>query len=124
MTTATIVAILIAVESGGNPMAVGDRDRTNIARGILQIRAPMRDEYLRLTGLYVSDLDLYDAPTSRKIATTILDHHARRLGRSLTLREACSVWNAGSVRPRTKAQVRAVNAYYNRALAAQRRMQR
>jgi hypothetical protein len=124
MTPAAIVAVLIAVESGGNALAVGDLNRTHIARGVLQIRAPMRDEYFRLTGLYVSDLSLYDAPTSRKIATTILAHHARRLGRELTLREACSIWNAGSVRPRSRAQVRAVNAYYNRALAASRRMRR
>ena len=38
------LAILIAVESGGDPNAVGDKHLTNKAYGVLQIRQPYLDD--------------------------------------------------------------------------------
>ena len=55
------------VESGGNPLAVGDKHLNGYSYGIAQIRESRLKDYNRRTSSNYSVVDLFDAEVSREI---------------------------------------------------------
>jgi hypothetical protein len=96
----SIVAVLIAVESGGDPAAVGDGGRSI---GILQMsRVSVRD-YNRLTGRSYNWQAAMDPDKARHMAKVILGHYAgppplagARADEKRAYAERCArIWNGG-----------------------------
>ena len=97
MNLATIIAALVALESGGNPDAVGDCGR---AVGVLQIHPSMVAECNRIVGAERWTLaDRADAAKSKAMAEAYLEHWAqliaRRIGRNLAPEEMARLWGGG-----------------------------
>ena len=89
-----LISALIAVESGGNDKAVGDK---GLSHGCLQIRQEVLDDVHRLTGQRFYLHDCYQRETAIYICRTYLTHYGtvRRLGRSPTVQDLAMIWNRG-----------------------------
>ena len=58
---------VIAVESGGDPFAVGDKHMEEYSYGIAQIRQIRIDHYNDLTGCNLRLVDVYDPEISKEV---------------------------------------------------------
>lgn len=93
-----LVTALIAVESGGDDNAVGDKNLKNKAYGPLQIRQPCVDDYNRWHGTSYSAEDcLGNRELSITICISYVNHYAteKRLGRIPTDEDKARIWNGG-----------------------------
>jgi soluble lytic murein transglycosylase-like protein len=88
MTWAILLAALIAVESGGNPAAIGDNGR---AVGILQIHAAVVADVNRIAGTRYTLEDRRNPVKSRQMCLIYLQHY----GRGKTWEQRARIWNGG-----------------------------
>jgi len=92
--TALLLAALIAVESSGNPAAIGDNGD---ALGILQIHACVVIDVNRIAKTNYTHRDAFDPEKAREMCRIYLEHYVteRRLGRPPTMADYARVWNGG-----------------------------
>lgn len=94
------LAALIAVESGGDKAAVGDRNLRNKAFGVCQIRQPYLDDVNRIAGTdWTMRQVAASEPLSRWCVVVYVRHYGRRYtrmtGRPLTPEVAARLHNGG-----------------------------
>ena len=94
-----LLAVLIAVESGGclNPdYAVGDHGKSV---GCLQIQMPVIEDVNRIYGKHYSSIDRYCRETSKEICKLWLTYYGsrytQRTGLKPTYEVYCRMWNGG-----------------------------
>jgi soluble lytic murein transglycosylase-like protein len=89
-----LIAALIAVESAGNPNAIGDGGK---AVGILQIHPSVIADVNRIANTNYSLDDRKDAEKSKQICTIYLTHYvtAKRIGHEPTAEDFARCWNGG-----------------------------
>lgn len=94
MNFAVLLAAMVAVESGGNPHAIGDGGR---ARGMLQIHKGVVEDVNRFAGTSFSHRDAHRPEVARWIAATYLSHYATedRIGHPPTAEDMARCWNGG-----------------------------
>ena len=94
MTIKTLLLILIMVESGGNPEAIGDNGK---ALGVLQIHAAYVEDVNRIYGTTYKHQDALCRDTSIEIATLYLSYYGspERLGRNPTVRDLALIHQGG-----------------------------
>jgi hypothetical protein len=118
---AFLLAALMAVESGGNPFAVGDGGK---AVGCLQIHAAVVADVNRIAGRQTAPYTLADrleVEKSKQMCVIYLAYYAteQRIGRPVTDEDRARIWNGGPSgwkKPATEAYW----AKVKRALAAQK----
>jgi hypothetical protein len=93
MNTNLIIA-LIAVESGGNDLAVGDHGR---AVGALQIHAEVVQDVNKIAGTHYTHSGMTNRADAVKVCTIYIGHWATaaRLGRPVTDEDRARIWNGG-----------------------------
>lgn len=91
---AKVIAVLIAIESVGDPVAVGDHGQ---AHGLLQIHRVVIRDVNRIYGTRYRAADRFDPAASREICRLYLSHYARAelLGREPTAEDMVRIWNGG-----------------------------
>jgi hypothetical protein len=91
---AAFLAALLAVESGGNDLAIGDGGR---ARGALQIHAAVVRDVNRLHGTRYTHAGMARRADAVAVATLYLGTYAtrERLGRPVTDMDRARIWNGG-----------------------------
>lgn len=91
---APLLAAMIAVESSGNPNAIGDGGR---ARGVLQIHPAVVADCNRIAGTRFTHRDAHRPDVARWMAATYLHHWVTpaRLGRQPTAEDYARAWNGG-----------------------------
>jgi hypothetical protein len=93
-----LIQALIAVESGGNDHAIGDRHLNNKAYGPLQIRQPCVDDVNRIwrTNYRAEDM-LGNRQLSISVCKAYIALYAteKRLGRQPTAEDMARIWNGG-----------------------------
>lgn len=94
------LAVLITIESGGNPNAVGDLDLKMKAYGVLQVRQIYLDDVNRVAGTNVTmDQVRRSEGVSRWCAVTYIKHYGARYeritGKPLTMEVAARIHNGG-----------------------------
>jgi hypothetical protein len=89
-----LISALIAVESGGNDRAVGDRGASH---GCLQIQQCVLDDVYELGGGRFYLHDCYDRGTAIWLCRFYLTHYAtvRKLGKSPTMKDMALIWHRG-----------------------------
>jgi hypothetical protein len=89
-----LLAAMIAVESGGDWLAVGDNGRSH---GGLQIGWAVVEDVNRVYGTaYVWPDDAYDEPKARQIAQLYMHYWAiKKHGPAYTAEQAARIWNGG-----------------------------
>jgi len=120
---AFLLAALIAVESGGNPFAVGDGGQ---AVGCLQIHPSVVADVNRIAGPKTAKYTLSDrleVEKSKQMCVIYLAYYAteKRIGRPVTDEDRARIWNGGPNGWRKPATV----VYWvkvKRALEAQRQV--
>lgn len=85
---AALLAALLAVESGGNDLAVGDGGR---ARGALQIHAAVVQDVNRLHGTTYRHADMHDRAKAVRVASLYLATYAPGASPEVQAR----TWNGG-----------------------------
>jgi hypothetical protein len=92
--SSTFFAVLIALESHGNRLAVGDSHRS---LGVLQIQSAVITDVNRIYGYRFDHQDAYDVTSSKVILASYLNHYCtkERLGREPTEEDAARIWNGG-----------------------------
>ena len=85
---ASLLAALLAVESGGNDMAIGDHGR---ARGALQIHAAVVQDVNRRHGTRYTHRDMHDRAKAVRVASLYLQIYAPNATPEVQAR----VWNGG-----------------------------
>lgn len=85
---ATLLAALLAVESGGNDLAVGDHGR---ARGALQIHAAVVEDVNRHHGTRYTHRDMHDRAKAVRVCNLYLQTYAPGGSPEVQAR----VWNGG-----------------------------
>lgn len=103
MLSEIVIAAMIAIESGGNPAAIGKYGE----RGILQIRPMVIKEVNHVYDTrYTFPRDALDEINSREIMIRYIaiqrNRFIKRAGRMPTLRETISFWNGGPFGNRKK----------------------
>ena len=90
----TLLAALLAVESGGNDHAIGDHGR---AVGALQIHAAVVDDVNRIHGTRYTHAGMVRRRDAVAVATLYLGTYAtrERLGRAVTDSDRARIWNGG-----------------------------
>jgi hypothetical protein len=90
----TLLAALLAVESGGNDRAVGDHGR---AIGALQIHAAVVEDVNRIHGTRYTHAGMARRRDAVAVATLYLGTYAtqERLGRPVTDEDRARIWNGG-----------------------------
>ena len=90
----TLLAALLAVESGGNDRAVGDNGR---AIGALQIHASVVADVNRHHGTRYTHAGMVRRADAVAVATLYLGTYAtrERLGRAVTDEDRARIWNGG-----------------------------
>jgi hypothetical protein len=83
-----LITALIAVESGGNDMAIGDGGR---ALGPLQIHRGVVLDVNRITGSHYRHQDM----TNRAQARAVCEAYLRHYGRGATTEQLARRWNGG-----------------------------
>lgn len=103
---AALLAALLAVESGGNDMAIGDHGR---ARGALQIHAAVVEDVNRVHGTRYTHHDMHDRKAAVRVCSLYLATYAPGASTEVQAR----TWNGGP-RGATKA---ATLGYWGRVKA-------
>ena len=85
---AALLAALLAVESGGNDLAIGDNGR---ARGALQIHAGVVQDVNRHHGTRYTHRDMHDRAKAVRVASLYLQTYAPNATPEVQAR----VWNGG-----------------------------
>lgn len=88
MNLTNLISALIAVESSGNDLAIGDQGR---AIGPLQIHRAVVTDVNRFTGAHYRHQDMTNRAIARKVCQTYLEHYAR----GATDEQAARRWNGG-----------------------------
>jgi hypothetical protein len=88
---ATLLAALIAVESGGRDQAIGDRHLSQPAVGALQIRQPALDDANRIIRTNWTIMQM----TNRAIAIRVADAYLSHYGKGKSLHDLARIWNGG-----------------------------
>lgn len=94
MNIVTLIAALIAVESGGNPRAVGDN---GLAFGALQIHECVVKDVNQFKGTHYVHEDAFDPVKAQEICISYLERYATRarLGHEPTFQDMARIWNGG-----------------------------
>ena len=89
-----LILCLIAIESGGNDMAVGDSGK---AHGALQIHQICVDDVNRIYGTSYTIQDAYKRDEAIEICKLYLMYWGseERLGRKATYEDLARIWNGG-----------------------------
>ena len=92
--------VLVAIESGGNIDAVGDRHLMNKAYGVCQIRQPYLDDVNRIACTSFTLKQVQGSrPRSYWCVVVYVRHYGKRYtritGRPLTIEVACRIHNGG-----------------------------
>ena len=95
---ALLFSAIVAVESGGDVNAVGDRGR---AVGPAQIWAVTVQDVNRIYGTRYTLADRRDLGKSAEIFRLYTDHYGRRFGHPITDETRARVWNGGPNGPRS-----------------------
>ena len=88
MNLTNLITALIAVESSGNDLAIGDQGR---AIGPLQIHRAVVVDVNRFTGSHYRHQDMTNRATARAVCEAYLRHY----GRGKTTEEQARIWNGG-----------------------------
>ena len=90
----TLLAALLAVESGGNDNAIGDHGR---AIGALQIHSAVVQDVNRIHGTRYTHAGMARRADAIAVATLYLGTYAtrERLGRPVTDADRARIWNGG-----------------------------
>ena len=97
-----LITALIAVESSGNDMAVGDNGR---ALGPLQIHRAVVLDVNKFTGSHYQWQQMTNRAQARAVCQAYLEHY----GRGKSLEEQARIWNAG---PQGHKKKTATQAYW------------
>jgi soluble lytic murein transglycosylase-like protein len=89
MNLTNLITALIAVESSGNDLAIGDQGR---AIGCLQIHRAVVLDVNRFTGSHYRHQDMTNRATARKVCQAYLEHYGRR---GATTEQLARRWNGG-----------------------------
>ena len=89
MNLTNLITALIAVESSGNDLAIGDQGR---AIGRLQIHRAVVLDVNRFTGSHYRHQDMTNRATARKVCQAYLEHYGRR---GATTEQLARRWNGG-----------------------------
>jgi hypothetical protein len=103
MNLGPLIAALIAVESNGNDMAIGDGGR---AIGALQIHKAVVVDVNRIAGTSYTQQQM----TNRIVARRVCEIYLSRYAAGKTNEEAARIWNGGPTGNRKPATV----AYWNK----------
>lgn len=88
MNLTNLITALIAVESGGNDMAIGDNGR---ALGPLQIHRGVVIDVNRITGSHYRHQDMTNRVQARAVCEAYLKHY----GRGASTEQLARRWNGG-----------------------------
>jgi hypothetical protein len=88
MNLTNLITALIAVESSGNDLAIGDNGR---AVGPLQIHRAVVLDVNRFTGSHYRHQDMTNRAQARAVCEAYLTHY----GRGKSLEEQARIWNGG-----------------------------
>lgn len=88
MSLTNLISALIAVESSGNDLAIGDGGR---AIGPLQIHKAVVIDVNRITGSNYRHQDM----TNRAQARAVCESYLRHYGRGKSLEQQARIWNGG-----------------------------
>jgi hypothetical protein len=87
-----LIPALIQVESGGNPLALGDYQQgLPQAVGVLQIWTVMVDDVNRIAGTNYRPVDRLDRAKSIEMCRIYFNHY----GKKWTMEQAARHWNSG-----------------------------
>ena len=103
MNLTNLITALIAVESSGNDLAIGDNGR---AVGPLQIHRGVVLDVNRITGSHYRHQDMTNSAAARAVCQAYLTHY----GRGATTEQLARRWNGGPTGDRKTATV----AYWRR----------
>jgi hypothetical protein len=94
MNLTNLITALIAVESSGNDLAIGDQGR---AIGCLQIHKAVVLDVNRITGSHYRHQDMTNRVQARAVCQAYLTHYVteKRIGRKPTIADFAKVWNSG-----------------------------
>ena len=106
-TLSNLISALIAVESSGNDLAIGDNGR---AVGPLQIHRGVVLDVNRITGSHYRHQDMTNRAAARAVCQAYLTHY----GRGATTEQLARRWNGGPTGDRKTATV----AYWRRVQKA------
>jgi len=104
MNLTNLITALIAVESSGNDLAIGDNGR---ALGPLQIHRGVVQEVNRSTGSHYR----WESMTNRVLARAVCEAYLRHYGKGCTTEQLARKWNGGGPRGEKKA---ATETYWNK----------
>lgn len=95
-----LLPVLVFIESGGDPKAVGDRDGCQYkAIGLLQIHIGVVYDVNRVCGKKYTRSDRWDAEKSKEICRLYLlhwgKHYEKTTGKKATLEILARCWNGG-----------------------------
>ena len=88
MNLTNLISALIAVESSGNDLAIGDQGR---AIGPLQIHRAVVVDVNRFTGSHYRHQDMTNRAAARAVCQAYLEHY----GRGATTEQLARRWNGG-----------------------------
>ena len=100
MNWTVFILTLIAIESGGNKDAVGDKHLRNHAYGVCQIRQPYLTDVNRIAGTSHSLKEVQESPAlSRWCVVTYVRHYGaiytKKTGKQMDLEVAARIHNGG-----------------------------
>ena len=107
MNLTNLISALIAVESSGNDLAIGDNGR---ALGPLQIHRGVVQDVNRFTGSHYQWQQMTNRAAARAVCQAYLTHY----GRGATTEQLARRWNGGPTGDRKQATV----AYWRRVQKA------
>ena len=96
MNLTNLISAIIAVESSGNDLAIGDGGR---AIGPLQIHKVVVLDVNRITGSHYRHQDM----TNRAQARAVCEAYLRHYGRGKSLEQQARIWNGGPTGDRKSA---------------------
>ncbi len=88
MNLTNLITALIAVESSGNDLAIGDQGR---AIGPLQIHKAVVTDVNRFTGAHYRHSEMTNRAIARKVCQAYLEHY----GKGCTTEQLARKWNGG-----------------------------
>jgi len=103
-TLSNLITALIAVESSGNDLAIGDQGR---AVGPLQIHRAVVQDVNRITGGHYR----WEAMTNRVQARAVCEAYLTHYGKGKSTEDQARIWNAG---PQGHKKKQATQAYWNK----------
>lgn len=103
MNLTNLISALIAVESSGNDLAIGDNGR---AVGPLQIHRGVVQDVNRFTGSHYR----WEAMTNRAQARAVCEAYLKHYGKGKSTEEQARIWNGGPQGQKKQA----TEAYWNK----------